>query len=116
VGIIKSAGVDNDPNTFTNLQIKPSMGPLDLLNHLLNFFAPAMGVALLVTLAARVFMKKRPVAPALYAQAAINFVVCAAALMLGLWFFGHDGKMATYSGLVLVCTSSQWFIVRGWRA
>jgi hypothetical protein len=109
-------GVDNDLYTFTNLQIKPSMGPLDFLNHLLNFFAPALGVALLVTLAARIFMKKRPVAPALYAQAAINFVVCAAALMFGLWVFGHDGKMATYSGLALVCATSQWFMLRGWRA
>lgn len=91
------------------------MGPLDLLNHLLNFLAPALWVAVLVALAARIFMKKRPVASALYAQVAINFVVGAAVLVLGLWFFGHDGKMATYTGMALLCATSQWFMLRGWR-
>ena len=92
------------------------MGPIDLLNHLLNFAAPAFFVALLVTLSARLFMKKRPVAPDLYAQAAINFVASAAVLGLGLWFFGHDGKMATYTGMALMCATSQWLMLRGWRA
>jgi len=92
------------------------MGPLDLLNHLLNFIAPALSVAVMIALAARIFMTKRPVAPALYAQAAINFVVGVGALVLGLWFFGHDGKMATYTGMALLCATSQWFMVRGWRA
>ncbi len=92
------------------------MGPLDLLNHLLNFIAPALSVAVLIALAVRIFMTKRPVAPALYAQAAINFVVGVGALVLGLWFFGHDGKMATYTGMALLCATSQWFMVRGWRA
>lgn len=92
------------------------MGPLDLLNHVLNFVAPALWMALLVTLAARLFMKKRPAALSLYAQAAINFVVNVALLVLGLWFFGHDGKMATYTGMVLLCATSQWIMLRGWRA
>ena len=92
------------------------MGPLDLLNHVLNFVAPALWMALLVTLAARLFMKKRPAAISLYGQAAINFVVNVALLVLGLWFFGHDGKMATYTGMVLLCATSQWIMLRGWRA
>ncbi|MEO8120432.1 MAG: hypothetical protein ABI606_14085 [Rhodoferax sp.] len=92
------------------------MGPLDLLNHLLNFLAPAVWMAVLVTLVARIFMKKRPVAPALYAQAAINLIVGVTMLVLGLWFFGHDGKMATYTGMALLCATSQWFMLRGWRA
>lgn len=92
------------------------MGPLDLLNHVLNFLAPALWLALLVTLAARVFMKKRPVAPALYVQLAINFVVCAVVLVLGLWFFGRDGKMTTYAGMALLCATSHWVMLRGWRA
>jgi hypothetical protein len=91
------------------------MGPLDLLNHLLNFLAPALWLAVLVTLVVRIFMKKRPVAPVLYAQVAINLIVCVVVLLLGLWFFGHDGKMLTYTGMALVCATSQWFMVRGWR-
>lgn len=92
------------------------MGPFDLLNHLLNFVAPALWMAVLMALAARIFMKKRPVAPVLYKQVAVNLVAGVIVLVLGLWFFGHDGKMATYTGMALVCSTSQWFMVRGWRA
>lgn len=91
------------------------MGPLDLLNHVLNFLAPALWMAVGVALAARLFMKKRPAALSLYAQAAINFVVNVTALGLGLWFFGHDGKMASYTGMALLCASSQWLMLRGWK-
>ena len=72
-------------------------------------------MALLVTLAARLFMKKRPAALYVYAQAAINFVVSGAVLAFGLWFFGHDGKMATYLGMALACATSQWLMLRGWK-
>jgi hypothetical protein len=36
-------------------------------------------------------------------------------LLGGLWFFGHDGKMATYAALVLACASSQWWMLRAAR-
>lgn len=91
------------------------MGPLDLLNHLLNFVAPALWMAVLVTLVARIFIKKVPVAPVLWAQVAINFIVGVVVLGLGLLFFGNDGKMATYAGLALLCATSQWVMLRGWR-
>ncbi len=92
------------------------MGPLELLIHLLNFMAPALGVAVLLPLLARIFVKKVSSAPVLYAQAAINLIVCVSLLGLGLWFFGHDGKLATYLGMTLACATSQWLMLRGWRA
>ena len=92
------------------------MGPPDLLNHVLNFVAPAFWMAVLVTLSARVFMKKRPAVLAGWAQSAINFAVSVAVLALGLWFFGRDGKMLTYMGMALFCATSQWLMLRGWRA
>jgi hypothetical protein len=91
------------------------MDPLALLNHLLNFMAPALWLAVLMTLAAHFFMKKRTAALALYAQVAINFVVSVAVLALGLWLWGDDGKMATYSAMVLLCASSQWLMRRAWQ-
>ena len=91
------------------------MDLLELLNHLLNFLAPALWMAVLVTLGSRFFMKKVPAALSVWAQSAINFVVAGSVLGLGLWFFGRDGKMATYSAMVLLCATSQWFMLRGWR-
>ncbi len=91
------------------------MGPFDLLNHLLNFLAPAAWVAVIVTLAVRIFMKKRPAALTLKAQAAINFVVCLITLLLGLLLFGRDGKMATYAAVVILGATSQWVMLRAWR-
>jgi hypothetical protein len=91
------------------------MSSLDILNHLVNFALPALVVALLVTLAARFFLRKAARAPALWAQAAINTVAGALVLGGGLWFFGNDGKMASYAGLVLVVASTQWLMLRGWK-
>ena len=83
------------------------MGPLDTLNHLVNFLAPALAVALVLALLGPLLVQKRPGAPVLLAQVAINFVACSAALALGLWFFGNDGKMATYAGMLMLCSLAQ---------
>jgi len=91
------------------------MDPLALLNHLLNFMAPALWLAVLMTLVAHFFMKKRTAALSLYAQAAINFAVAVTVLTLGLWVWGDDGKMATYTGMALLCATSQWLMRRGWQ-
>ena len=88
------------------------MGPLDLINHLLNFLAPALVVGVVLALVAPVFMKKRPAALSLLAQVAMNFVAGALALGVGLWFFGHDGKMASYAAMVLATATSQWWALR----
>ena len=91
------------------------MGFFDLLNHLLNFAAPAMWLAVCMAGAAHIFIRKSPATPTLLAQAAINLIVSLAALVLGLWFFGRDAKMATYVAMVLLCATSQWLLKRGWR-
>ena len=88
------------------------MGLLDLLDHLLNFIAPALAVGCLLALLAAVFNKKRPGARVLLAQAAINSIAGIAALTLALWFFGRDGKMAAYAALVVFCATSQWVALR----
>lgn len=92
------------------------MGPLDLLNHAINFVAPAAWLALLMPLLSRFVMKKRPAALTLRAQVAINFAFGLLALVLGLAIFGRDGKMLTYLAVVLSSATSQWFLLKGWRA
>lgn len=91
-----------------------------LINHLLNFIAPAAVVALLLVLLARLsfrlFKPKRPTAHAWWAQAAIIFIAGVVILAAGLVIFGRDGKMLTYAALVLGAALCQWLLLRGWKA
>jgi len=91
------------------------MGPLDQLYHLANFLAPALAVGLLLALAGPLVSKKSPVALGFIAQTAINCIAGSVALGLGLWFFGRDGKMASYAALLVFAASSQWAGGRNWR-
>lgn len=91
------------------------MGPLDQLYHLVNFLAPAIVVGLLLALSGPIISKKSPLALGFIAQTAINCVAGALALGLGLWFFGRDGKMASYAALLVFAGTSQWAGGRGWR-
>lgn len=92
------------------------MSAIDLFNHLFNFAAPALFVALLLALATWPFKSKRPGAPAVWAQAAINFIAGLVVLAGGLAYFGRDGVMVTYAALVLVCGTVQWWLRWGFRA
>lgn len=82
------------------------------LIHLLNFAAPALALALTLPFLARLLDRfsgvNRVISSGWIAQVAINFVAGLAVLAGGLWFFGRDGKMATYAALVLVLASMQW--------
>ena len=91
------------------------MATSDLLNHLLNFAAPAAFVAVLVMLLARVLVRRVPRATAWWVQLLLNFAVGLAVLVGGLWVYGVDGKMVTYAVLVLACASSQWIAAKAWR-
>ncbi|MDQ0589453.1 hypothetical protein [Variovorax paradoxus] len=90
------------------------MSLLDLLNHLLNFVAPALTVGFLCALMGRVFRRKAG-APAWWVQGAINSGVGALVLLGGVVFWGRDGAMATYAALVIACGTSQWLASGGWR-
>ncbi|OGB10132.1 MAG: hypothetical protein A3E79_14920 [Burkholderiales bacterium RIFCSPHIGHO2_12_FULL_61_11] len=91
-----------------------------LINHLLNFMAPAALLALLLVLLARLFFgffsSKRPFAKSWWVQVTIIFVANVLILTAGLLFFGHDGKMLTYGALVLGAALCQWLLLRGWKA
>jgi hypothetical protein len=91
------------------------MGPLDFLNHLLNFLAPALAVAAGLALFDLVFSKKRPLPIVFWSQLAINFVVGLGVLVAGLVLLGRDGKMLTYLALLLATATSQGLQLGGWR-
>lgn len=88
------------------------MGFLDLLNHLLNFFAPALVVGVMLAMVAPFLYKKKLQGHVFIAQAAINFVVSAVALVAGLWFFGRDAKMASYGAMLVAASLAQAFAMR----
>ena len=88
---------------------------IDALIHAVNFAAPAAFLAVLMPLLAKLMMPRRSTMLAAWAQVLINFAVCLALLLLGLVFFGRDGKMATYALLVLGAATTQWMLVRGWQ-
>ena len=93
-----------------------AMSLVGLLDHLLNFVFPALAVGLLVATLAPLLLKKARSHHSWLAQGAINSVACLLALLLGLVFFGHDGKMASYAAMVAACASSQWLAAKAWRA
>jgi hypothetical protein len=91
------------------------MTPLDILDHLLNFVAPAFVVGFLLPALSRLVLRRGPARRVWWAQGAVNFAVGVVVLAGGLLLFGQDGRMATYAALVLACGSSQWLLggVRG---
>lgn len=91
------------------------MGTLNLLMHLLNFAAPAFGMAALMLGFTLVLNRNRPAVISGWVQLGLNFGVGLATLALGLWFFGRDGMVATYGALVVGVATSQWVINKSWR-
>ncbi|PJI98899.1 hypothetical protein CLU85_3735 [Acidovorax sp. 69] len=92
------------------------MGPLDIVNHLLNFAAPAAALALLLTLFRRLIGAKAAASLPWWRHAAAVFGVGIATLLVGVVVWGRDGKMLTYAALVVACATCQWVLVRGWKA
>lgn len=91
------------------------MDLLQLATHFAGFAAPALLVGLLLAVLGPVFVPNRPAVLSVWACAAINFVAGLAVLAAGLWWFGHDGKMATYAALVVAVATSQWLASGAWR-
>lgn len=93
------------------------MGPLDALNHFVNFFAPGLFVAGVLWGVARLFPRKggprKGVPP--WLQLVVNAAVGMAALVAGLLLFGRDGRMASYGLLVVGCAFSQWLVSGEWK-
>jgi hypothetical protein len=94
--------------------VKP-MDPLDILNHLLNFIAPAAALALALVLCGRFVGTKAAAVRSLWCQFAVVFAVGLAVLAAGLVLWGRDGKMLTYAALVVATATCQWLLLRGWK-
>ena len=85
------------------------MGFLDALNHVLNFFLPALGMALLVPSLARLVWWRASRQALWLRQVKWVALINAAVLVLGLLLTGRDGAMLTYTGLVLASAMTVWW-------
>jgi len=88
------------------------MGPLDLMNHLFNFVAPAVFVGFFLALAAPFVLRGSTARRPLAACGLMNSFWGVAALGGGLWFFGNEGKMASYLALTLASAASQFWLMQ----
>ena len=86
------------------------MGPLDALWHLLNFFAPALGVALLTTALAKLVWRRELTGASWRRLVGWSTAAGAVALVGGLVLLGRDGRMATYGALVVVTALVLWLV------
>ena len=91
------------------------MGPFDVVIHLLSFAAPALALAAILVLAAALLLPRPRQPLPWWVQLGLNATVGIAVLALGLWRFGVDGKMATYSVLVFAVAATQWVGSGAWR-
>lgn len=85
------------------------MGPLDALWHLLNFFAPAVGVALATALLAKLVWRRDLAGASLWRLWAWGSGAGAVALVAGLVIGGRDGRMSTYGALVAAIALALWW-------
>lgn len=89
------------------------MSALTFLLHLLNFLAPALGLALLLPLADRFVLSRHAFRRPWWLLIAVNFLAGGLTLWLCLWWQGRDGTVVAYVALVLVASLSHWALT--WR-
>ena len=83
--------------------------------HLLNFAAPALGVAGVVTLAGLLLPEGRVALRVFGQRCLVNASAGALALAVALWLLGRDGKVLGYGALVLAVATAQWVQSRAWQ-
>ena len=86
------------------------MGPIDAFWHLLNFFGPALGLGLLGPLLAKLLWRRALQNVSWRRMWLRVSSACAVVSIAGLVMFGHDGKMATYAGMVLASALTLWWV------
>jgi hypothetical protein len=85
------------------------MDSVDFVFHLLNLFAPALGMALLVPTLARLFWHAALKGVSWSHQVKWLLMANGAVLVLGLVLLGRDGAMWTYAGLVCSSALGVWW-------
>jgi hypothetical protein len=85
------------------------VGSLDALWHLLNFFAPALGMALGAAVMAKLLWRRELAGTGLARLWAWGAGAGVLALVAGLMMLGRDGKMLTYAGAAVATAVALWW-------
>ena len=85
------------------------MGPLDALWHVTNLFVPALALGVLSAALAKLLWRRELAAVTWRRLAVPAALACALATLAGLVAFGHDGRIATYAGMVVACAITLWW-------
>lgn len=91
------------------------MTPSGLLWHVLNLFLPAVGLAVLTVLLARLLWWRRLKAVAWGPMLGWAIGAATLALLGGLVVWGQDGRMYTYGAMVLATAVAVLLSGFGWR-
>lgn len=83
---------------------------LALIGHFANFVAPAIGVAVLLWVMPRLWPKAKAGRWVARRELLALCVLGAGVLLAGLVVFGRDGKMLSYTALVLAQGSLAWWV------
>ena len=60
-------------------------------------------------------LRTGPLRGSLAACGLVNSICGVCALLAGLWFFGNDGKMASYLALLFASAASQFWLMKAHR-
>ena len=76
--------------------------------HLLNFFAPGVGLGLIASALTKLLWRRELRQISLRRLATWAVVGCSLTSIVGLIGFGRDGKIATWAAMVSVCALTLW--------
>lgn len=85
-----------------------SIAPIDAFWHIANFLAPAITVAAIASVLAKLLWRSDLRRVAWFRLFAWAAGVCAGVLIARLVVFGRDGRMATYAAMVVGCAIALW--------
>ena len=86
------------------------MSFIDGFWHLLNFFGPAIGLALIAPSLVKLLWRRDLKSVRWLRLCVWVFATGAAVSIAGLVALGHDGKMATYAAMVVVSALTLWWV------
>ena len=93
------------------------MGPYEQVIQIVNWLLPAWVLGLLlVAVSALLSRWGWPRASWRWgAQWLMQGVLGSLVIAVGLFFWGVDGKMMTWTSLVVISATTQWLLCQGWR-